>query len=500
MITESFLNTCFSVVLNEKSKIKKNKTLYRDILSVLNFYKKENSDIPIDVKSKFECLIKVCEMLSVDKTVRNSLDSLMHTPKFQPLSDFLEHKRSEELKDNVSIDNVKQIRLRKKINSLFSNYKDLEVFINQIKEGTFDSLDDLLLDYEEIIKTLYSNMMTENRGVSIEASASLDLVDDEYDHVLDLILKKYERKNTISTGYPIFDNEILNGGFEPSRVYVIGGAPGSGKSTLVNNLIINSSTKDMSIIDGEQIVKGKEEGVNRVFVEITLENTIEESLMRIYQALFRKKLAEMIREIKAGVNIKEKILNELKKTGSTIIMKYFPAMSISTLDIMAVLDDAIARYGKGTIKALYVDYLDLLKTDTKYDLYRIELGHITLSLKTLAVEYEIPVIVPTQLGRAAYRVQSSNELSLDQISESVKKVEHADFVMMMSKDPVKDNLVHARIGKNRSGVVNMNIDFNVDFSHYKFLNCTKVSANQVCSVTNDQRIPFGGLGLDDGMF
>jgi replicative DNA helicase len=59
---------------------------------------------------------------------------------------------------------------------------------------------------------------------------------------------------------------------------------------------------------------------------------------------------------------------------------------------MGIVDNVIDEYGQESIQGLYVDYLDLLKTDTKYDLYRMELGYITLSLKTLAVEYNIPVL------------------------------------------------------------------------------------------------------------
>ena len=178
-------------------------------------------------------------------------------------------------------------------------------------------------------------------------------------------------------------------------------------------------------------------------------------------------------------------------------MKYFPARSISALDIMSVVDETIATYGKGTIKGLYVDYLDLLKTDAKYDLYRIELGDITLSFKSLAVDYNIPVVIPTQLGRSAYRVQASRDLNVDQVGESIKKVEHADFVMLMSKDPTSENKVHGQIGKNRSGKANVNIDFIVDFETYKFVSASKSSNPNKpdgAPLDNTNKITFGGLG------
>jgi len=154
-------------------------------------------------------------------------------------------------------------------------------------------------------------------------------------------------------------------------------------------------------------------------------------------------------------------------------MKYFPATTISSLDLMGVVDDVMEEYGHENIAGLYIDYLDLLKTDTRYDIYRLELGHITLALKTLAVQFNIPVITGTQLGRSAYKINQSSDLGVDQISESIKKVEHADFVGLLAKDPIDDFLVHGKIGKNRSGKSNVSIDFKVDFSRFKFISATK---------------------------
>ena len=198
----------------------------------------------------------------------------------------------------------------------------------------------------------------------------------------------------------------------------------------------------------------------------------------------------MLKYVSQGVYIKNKINDRLSETSSTIIMKYFPATTISALDLMGVVDDAMEEYGQDSIAGLYIDYLDLLKTDTKYDIYRLELGHITLALKTLAVQFNIPVITGTQLGRSAYKINQSSELGVDQISESIKKVEHADFVGLLAKDPIDDLLVHGKIGKNRSGKSNVAIDFKVDFSRFKFVSATK-SANRS---SNGDKPKDGGKG------
>ncbi len=475
MITESFLNSCFTIILNKQAKIKRTKLLYRDILDVLAFSEtRETVEIPVVVASKLDCLKKINELLLSDKTLDNVLDSIAFSEKFKQHRDFLDVKINEVLKEHVIQDCVKQIRLRKKINALFKNYDELNEVLESIKDGSFDSIDDLVDDYEIAIKTLYSNMMESNRNITIEAAASLDLVKDNYDHVVEMIMKKYDRSNKTSTGFSYLDENILYGGYEPSRLYVWGGGSGAGKSTMLNNTIIFSAMRNVSLM--EQPAKPLDPGkINKVYVYVTCENTIEEALMRTYMPMFDRTTVQMLGDISHGVDIKKKIFDVLSNNGSTIIMKYFPAMSISSFDLMGVLDDAIEEYGEETIAGLYVDYLDLLKTDTKYDIYRMELGHITLSLKTLAVQYNVPVITGTQLGRSAYKINESRDLSVDQISESIKKVEHADFVGLLAKNPVDDKLVHGKIGKNRSGKSNISLDFTVDFSRYKFINALPVS-------------------------
>jgi replicative DNA helicase len=469
MITESFINSCFSIVLNQKTKLKKSKGLYRDIIEILEFCEKVTTyEIPINVKSKLECLKKICNMLIDDKTINSVQDSISLTEKYKEHLPFIDVVINEEMSEQTFQDYLRQVRVRKKFVGLLQNYNDLSRVVSAVKDGSFDSLDDLVEDYESTVKSSYSNMMESQRSITIEASASLDLVTDDYVHVIDMIKRKYDRANKTPTGFKLLDETILLGGYEPSRLYVWGGGSGAGKSTILNNMIIKSATINpmSNPYMATKHVPGK---ITRVYIYVTMENTIEESLMRTYQSLFNKTSKELLKDIAVGKDIAKDIKDKLSPCGSTIIMKYFRGTSVSPVDLMGVVDEVIEVYGKDAIAGLYIDYLDLLKTDIKYDIYRLELGYITLCLKTIAVQYNIPVITGSQLGRKVYGIQNSKELNLDQMSESIKKVEHADFVGLLSKDKHDKTVVHGQIGKNRSGESDLNIDFTVDFSRFQFL-------------------------------
>lgn len=498
MITESFLNSCFSLILNKNSNVKRTGALYRDVLDVLNFTdSRETYEIPLPVKSKLEFLKKITEMLIGGKTPESVRDSISLSEKFKQHQDFLDLKVTEDLNENMFQDFLRQLRIRKKIGALFQNYDELNHVLESIKDGSFDSIDDLVDDYEVTIKTLYTNMMESNRAVTIESAASLDLAKDDYSSVVEMITKKYEKTNKTSSGFILLDEpEYLNGGYEPSRLYIWGGGSGAGKSTMLNNSIYRAALSHQNLtVDGtsKPPVAGE---IHNVYLYVTLENTIEEALMRTYQPMFNVSIPQMLTQIKEGINIGSTIQSELAKNSSTIIMKYFPAMSISTLDLMGVVDEAIEMYGVDSIRGLYIDYLDLLKTDMRYDVYRMELGHITLSLKTLAVQYNIPVITATQLARRVYNIQESRELNLDQMSESIKKVEHADFVGLLGKDSNDNSIVHGKIGKNRAGKSNVSLEFQVDFSKFKFTDASVVANKSKADATDSLHIlttSFNGL-------
>lgn len=498
MITESFLNSCFTLLFNPNSRVKQTKSLYRDILDILDFStSKDSYEIPLPVKSKLDFLHKVSEMLLSDKSIESVRDSISLSEKYKQHQDFLDVIIEKDLKPQTFDDYVKQIRIRKKIVALFQNYDQLNDVLESIKDASFDSIDDLVEDYESTIKVLYTNMMESNRAVTIEASASLDLMKDDYGSVIEMIRKKYEKSNKTPSGFQLLDSaDYLNGGYEPSRLYVWGGGSGAGKSTMLNNSVYRAALSH-SVMAPDSGRKEPVSGeIHNVYLYVTMENTIEESLMRTYQPMFDKTIPEMISDITNGVDIAKRINDEFSRNSSTIIMKYFPAMSVSALDIMSVVDDAMEIYGEEAIRGLYVDYLDLLKTDTKYDMYRLELGHITLALKTLAVQYNIPVITATQLSKSVYKIQESRELSLDQMSESIKKVEHADFVGLLGKDQNDDSIVHGKIGKNRAGKSGVALQFDVDFTRFKFKDAKLPANKDKTDISHDSHdyLKFEGFG------
>lgn len=480
MITESFLNSCFTLVLNKNCKIKKTQGFYRDISDVLDFYQdKETGDIPLVLQNKVKLLNNIIEMSLGGKKTATIIDSLFGlSKKYADYQSFVESVVDDPIDPDTFTDIVRQVRMRKKIKALFENYDELSGMLDIIRDGTFDSIDELVGTYETTVKMLYQNLMDNQRQMTMESSASLDFSADDYSHAVDQIKKKYLDGSRTSTGFKSLD-KFFNGGLTPSREYILAGTSGSGKSTLMTNMIARSALA----INGPPRINVKDlenkTDIKHVYIYVTMENTADESLMRIYQDVMDMTEDKLLYLLRSGEldsdKMKEHINSKMKPHGTTIVMKYFPGMSISPVDIMGVVDEVESTYGKGTIAGVFIDYLDLLTTDSAYDLYRLELAKLVLSLKSLAIQYNIPVVTATQLNRGAYRVENPKDLGADQLGESIKKVEHSDVVIILHKvnKGGKDKVI-GKVAKFRAGRSGYAIEAQVEFEKYKFMEFVEV--------------------------
>lgn len=478
MITEQFLNSCFYLLLNESMGVKKDKTLYRDIYEVIQFYKdKETLELSTLMKPKFDCLDRICELGLESREISNILDSILGGDKFKNLNEFITMVLTDEIKSNRTADYVKQLRVRKRVISLFSNYDQISKFVETIESGNIDDLDKLTCDYEGVVKGLYTNLMEESRSVNVESISALDIMSDDFTPVIEQIKRRNERLESVPTGYDYIDDEVLKGGLEPTRLYMIGGASGAGKSTLLNNLIVNASKK----------LEAKEEP--NILLYITLENLIDESFERAYCCYFDVKSRDFVNNLKTEddkINMKNRFKSNLMKNNSNILMYYHKPRSISPVDIMMIIDDVENIYGKGTVRCVYIDYIDLLMSDLNYENDYKELDAITLGLKLIAVEYNIPVVTVTQLTRSSLSVADPKELSLDMFARSVGKYEHSDVCILIAKDKFEENIIHMRIAKNRSGKAGQTLSFDADLSKFKIIQQSSMISIPVRATFDDR--------------
>jgi len=216
-----------------------------------------------------------------------------------------------------------------------------------------------------------------------------------------------------------------------------------------------------------------------MYVYFTMENLIDESLVRLYCSIEDKDVKEMIQKFEYEKTVMERKLKEWQMDHNAMIcMSYFAPTLTSVSDLVSYCDLLKTKYQKrAVLKGTYTDYLDLLRAGQVFDLHRLEMGQVTIDMKVAAVMQGIPWVTVTQLNRSAY--DPKENLSLANMSESIKKVEHSDFVGILrsiQNEITEDQDARIEtgygdfriiIGKNRSGPKNITVNLKSIFSHFR---------------------------------
>jgi len=457
MLTEQFLNMCVTLCVSEQKMV--NESLIYDIQGIQQKYEANDNDIPIEINQKFLLVKTLVDLRLAGKTVDSMVDSISNG-NFKDTIDFISLKIKSPPDELVLEDYIKQVRLKKKYVSILKDYDKLAKFVEDVDGNTFESLDETIKSYDEMLTDMYSTLSDEKRKDSISKIASLSLRNDSYNDVFEQIEINYSGDNTVPTGYTELD-KLMRKGYDPGRLYVWGGASGDGKSAFLINNIKHAVEKD----------KQDPDGLINVYGYVSLENLVDESLLRLYSSWSDKEVDKVLDNIKTEKKVAEKFLRKkMKNFNADVDIQYRAPSTFTVFDLRTYIQSLKDQYkGIGRVRAIYVDYLDLLMSGKTFDLYRLELGQIALLLKVVAVSENIPLITVTQLNREGYDKES---FSLTQMSESIKKVEHADLVGLLKaqeEDPqnktrFKD--IEIYIGKNRCGPKDKKVTLRADFSKF----------------------------------
>jgi replicative DNA helicase len=486
MLTEQFINLCCVILLSDDNP-KINESNITEISLILNSYNEES--IALQFRKKFELSKSILKLKLERKTSEQIIDSILSTGHFSELESYIKGLEGRKLTVEKTDSALSQVSERKQYCSLIQqDLPKLEDFIKKIHSNSFTDLGESLSYWNQLIPVLHTRVLEAKRKESRAAIKELDLFSDSYDEVLNQIAISYSGKNSVSTGYSGLDH-YMNGGFEPTRLYIYGGTSGDGKSVLLNNFVRNAVEKNQELT-----------GPKNIFLYFTLENLIDESLVRLYCSIMKEKVIDLIGQYDEKRKTIEKTLKEwMLDHNSIVVMSYFPPTLTSVSDLISYSDIVKHRYGeKAKIRAAYTDYLDLLKSGQTFDLHRLELGQVTIDMKVAAVMMGIPYITVTQLNRGAYDDKSGP--SLVNMSESIKKVEHSDHVALIKnkiedKDD-KDIRLQPEVGdfrvdilKNRSGPKNVGITLKSNFSKFRIFDDSSPDMNPSFAIPKQDKVP-----------
>jgi replicative DNA helicase len=212
-----------------------------------------------------------------------------------------------------------------------------------------------------------------------------------------------ERQNdtaaVVETGLPLLDQK-LNGGLRPGQLIVIGGRPGTGKSALMAQLVLNSARR------------------GRPGLVCSLEMTAAEHAGRALRTIPRERFG--------GLPVWFSEASDFRKLVSLIRL-------------------AKRRHGIGLAA---VDYLQLIESEQRRnELRERQVANMSRGLKRLAMTLRLPIVLGSQLNRESER---RGRPSLADLRESGAIEQDADIVILISGDADSDAL-ELIVAKHRGG-------------------------------------------------
>lgn len=285
------------------------------------------------------------------------------------------------------------------------------LYIYQVKDDIVHSLNDFdnvgFTSYYDIIneiKIKLSNLLTKLQNVSApdELIRSFNFSGEDYLNLLTKIVTKAKKPSTILQSGIRQLNALLSPGFQSGELYLFLGGTGRFKSGTLWNIADQ-------LRQFNPHVKPVEDGMRKVILFITLENTIYETIIRLFDMYnpTQKEIKELSVEEVAEILRDNGKFVFTSEDGIDIEMRYYSDLEINCSDIRVLIHD-LRNQGKKVI-ALILDYI--LKLDSIKEHYgdeKTRLSYAGRELRSVAQEFDIPVITAMQINREGNGILESS--------------------------------------------------------------------------------------------
>ena len=275
-------------------------------------------------------------------------------------------------------------------------------------------------------------------------------------------------------------NAILSPGFQSGRLYTILGGSGKFKSGTLLNIADQIRRFNPQIVPYEN-------GMRKCILFVTLENSIEETLERLYDMY-----SGMDSDIRS--TSPDEVIRTLRDEGAftiqggmgvggiDIYFKYAGNLEITTADIYAQVSD-LNNKGYQPI-CIIIDYIK--RIDSAHNSNgdeRIRMSFVTKELKSIAQYYEIPVITAMQLNRegnsiidAAMRDNKQDVtrfVGSSSIGNAWDIIEDSDWVALINPELQKSTQRQFLTFK-RLKIRGKKIPFAIDYFNHPFVNVKNI--------------------------
>lgn len=231
-----------------------------------------------------------------------------------------------------------------------------------------------------------------------------------------------DERPRLYTGFPQLD-ECL-GGLEGGDVIVIGARPAIGKSAFVTQILMSMGAAGKRVL---------------------LYN-LEMREAQVYERMLSKQSGIKLNRIRRG----KSFLDDEKERFSAANekLKRLDIWISSGTKSVSEIRNECRNMGADCI---IIDYLQLIKADRHYSNRSSEVGDISKSIKTLAMELSCPVIVLSQLNRVS-ELRETKESTMSELRESGDIEQDASVIILLwNQDENDQTRKGLKVAKNRQG-------------------------------------------------
>lgn len=301
---------------------------------------------------------------------------------------------------------------------LASSATNIKEYAEIIKDKAL--LRNLIEASKEIADTAFSEIGEASDIIDFAEQKIFEIAQNKYnlnlEHIRDIILRNYtilnklkndpESLSGIKTGFSGLDNILI--GMGAGDLIVLGGRPGMGKTTFAVNIAVNVAKRTKKEVAIFSLEMTNEQLVSRILCS---EAMIDSHSMRTGRL----------------DNEQWKRLAEAASALSDTNLLFDDTAGINVTSIKAKL-----RKQKN-LGLVIVDYLQLMQGERHTENRVLEIGQITRSLKLMAKDLHVPVILCSQLARST-EGRSDKMPILSDLRDSGTIEQDADIVIFLYRD------------------------------------------------------------------
>ena len=383
---------------------------------------------------------------SVDEISKDLFYLDSHATIFEVLKDLFDKNRAidittvtDELEKRKLLDKIGGIEYLGEIINSIASPANIDDYINIVEEKAIrrrlietsleiekagynsdDSLNDLLDNAEKkmlnVVKTRKGTEFRSIQEVITKAQNNLEQLSELDGNITGL-----------TTGFDEIDN--LTSGLHGSELIIIAARPAMGKTAFALNLATNVAIKNDKTVALFNMEMPAEQLVNRMFsaegqiegYKLASGNLLKSDWNKLDEAISRLADAKIYIDDTPGMTISE-IKAKCRRLSSTT----------------------------GDLSLIVIDYLQLISGSAKYAGNRQqEIAEISRSLKTLAMELNVPIVALAQLSRSVESREDKRPL-LSDLRESGSIEQDADIVAFLYREDYYTKKVEYNDGSSKS--------------------------------------------------